>query len=76
MTVPFGILIVGSASGVGSALEQGLRDRLLKTLKIKAKSAKRAAKTLPQAEEKPETSGLIPAKYDGEDPLRRIYPSE
>ena len=76
VTVPFGILIVGTALGVGSALELGLRDRLLKTLKIKAKSAKRAAKTLPQAEEKPETSGLIPAKYDGEDPLRRIYPSE
>ena len=76
VTVPFGILIVGTASGVGSALELGLRDRLLKTLKIKAKSAKRTAKTLPQAREKPETSGLIPAKDYGEDPLHRIYPSE
>src|SRR6516162_8273925 len=61
VTVPFGILIIGTASGVGSALELGLRDRLLKSLKVTAKSAKRAAKTLPQAEEKPETSGLIPA---------------
>jgi hypothetical protein len=76
VTVPFGILIVGSASGVGSALELGLRDRLLKTLKIKAKSVKRTAKTLPQAREKPETSGLIPAKDYGKDPIHRIYPPE
>jgi hypothetical protein len=58
VTVPFGILIVGTASGVGSALELGLRDRLLKTLKIKAKSAKKAAKTLPRVREKPERTGL------------------
>jgi hypothetical protein len=76
VTVPFGILIVGTASGVGSALELGLRDRLLKTLKVKAKSAKRTAKTLPKAREKPETSGLIPAKDYGDDPLHRIIPSE
>ena len=76
VTVPFGILIVGTASGVGSALELGLRDRLLKTLKVKTKSAKRTAKTLPKAREKPETSGLIAAKNYGDDPLRGITPSE
>ena len=59
VTVPFGILIIGTASGVGSALELGLRDRLLKSLKVKAKSAKRTAKTLRKVREKPETSGLI-----------------
>ena len=76
VTVPFGILIVGTASGVGSALELGLRDRLLKTLKVKAKSAKRMAKTLPKVRKNPETSGLIAAKNYGDDPLRGTIPSE
>jgi hypothetical protein len=66
VTVPFGILIVGTASGVGSALKLGLGDRLLKTLKVNAKSAKRTAKTLPKAGE-PDTSGVIPAKDYGDE---------
>ena len=32
VTVPFGIIIVGAASGVGHALEQGLRDMILRLL--------------------------------------------
>ena len=78
VTVPFGILIIGTASGVGSALELGLRDRLLKSLKVKAKSAKRTAKTLRKVREKPETSGLIVAKnYDDDNvSLSRIIPNE
>jgi hypothetical protein len=76
VTVPFGILIVGTASGVGSALELGLRNRLLKTLKVKAKSAKRTAKPLPKSREKPKTGGLIPVKDYSNDTLRGIIPSE
>jgi hypothetical protein len=78
VTVPFGILIIGTASGVGSALELGLRDRLLKSLKVKAKSAKRTAKTLRKVREKPETSGLLVAKnYDDDNvSLSRLISNE
>jgi hypothetical protein len=77
VTVPFGILIIGTASGVGSALELGLRDRLLKSLKVKAKSAKRT-KTLRKTKEKPETSGQIAVRNYEDDnlSLTRIIPNE
>jgi len=35
VTVPFGMLIVGTAAGVGTALELGLRDKVLGFLKAK-----------------------------------------
>jgi hypothetical protein len=34
MTVPIGMLIIGSAAGVGMALEHGLRDMILKVLNV------------------------------------------
>jgi hypothetical protein len=37
ITVPFGMLIVGTASGIGNALEQGLRDKLLEILRLDVK---------------------------------------
>jgi len=49
ITVPFGMLIVGTAAGVGSALELGLRDRILKLLKVQAKLAKRTTSTATQS---------------------------
>jgi formate-dependent nitrite reductase membrane component NrfD len=32
ITVPFGMLIAGTAAGIGSALELGLRERVLRLL--------------------------------------------
>lgn len=49
ITVPFGMLIVGTAAGVGSALELGLRDRVLTLLKVQAKLAKRTTSTTTQS---------------------------